>query len=142
MRFTDIIFIGIAILLSACGSSELKRDDNKTLYRSINKDDTASLNVVLTDKEFYGQYEINYHSQYKDSGDVNGIVKGDTLKGTFHYQQYGNSKWYRIPISLLKKDDQLIMGTGEMVIYMNMTFFKKNIPIDYQNPKFIFKKMD
>ncbi len=128
--------------ISGCSSHDVDDNENKVLYRAINKGDTASLKVKLVDKEFYGQYEINYHGAYKDSGDVNGIIKGDTLKGTFHFQSYGIEKWYRIPISLLKKDDKLIMGVGSMEIYMNMTFFTKNVPIDYQHPKFVFERAD
>jgi len=140
MTTVRILCIGIAFLMSACATKEAKRDQIKTLYHSVNKSDTAQLNIVLNDKEFYGQYEINYGGLYKDSGDVTGVLKGDTLKGTYRYQHYGTEAWYRIPIALLKKDDKLILGIGVMEIYMNMTFFKKTVPIDYQNPKFVFEQ--
>ena len=126
---------------SCTADKEKESQQQKVLYKSINKDDTASLRIILTDRTFEGQYEINYHGLYKDSGDVNGIIKGDTLKGTYHYQHYGTEEFYRIPIALLKKDKKLIMGVGDMEIYMNMTFFKKTVPIDYKNPKFIFEQM-
>ncbi|MBB5437523.1 hypothetical protein HDC92_001195 [Pedobacter sp. AK017] len=130
------------VLLASCNSNDERRESQvKTAYRAINKDDTASLRIRLTDKEFYGRFEINYHGAYKDSGEVTGIVKGDTLKGTCRFQRYGIETWHRIPIALLKKDNKLIMGTGSMEIYMNMTYFKKNIPIEYQNPKFVFEKI-
>lgn len=129
------------LFLSACsGNGGDTTHDIKSHYRAINKDDTASLNIVLKEKTFYGQYEVNHHGLYKDSGDVNGIIKGDTLKGTFHYQQYRIEKWDRIPIALLRRQGKLIMGTGAMEIYMNMTFFTKNIPIDYQHPLFVFEQ--
>jgi len=140
MTTVRILCVGIAFLISACASKEAKRDQIKTLYHSVNKSDTAQLNIVLNDKEFYGQYEINYGGLYKDSGDVSGVLKGDTLKGTYRYQHYGTEAWHRIPIALLKKDDKLIMGIGVMEIYMNMTFFKKTVPIDYQNSKFVFEQ--
>lgn len=142
MRTIKILCIGLVCIIYGCYNNAPDSDETKSLYEAINKNDTASLRVILKKNEFYGQFEINYHGQYKDSGDVNGILKGDTLKGTFHYQQYGNSTWYRIPIALLKKDNKLIMGSGDMEIFMNMTFFKKTVPIDYQNPKFIFEKKD
>jgi hypothetical protein len=132
----------LVLLITSCTEEKGKgRQQQKVLYKSINKDDTASLRIILTDRTFEGQYEINYHGLYKDSGDVNGIIKGDTLKGTYHYQHYGTEEFYRIPIALLKKNNKLIMGVGDMEIYMNMTFFKKTVPIDYKNPKFIFEQM-
>ena len=136
-----IFFISVGLLISGCGKHSANDSGVKTFYRAIDEDDTASLKVRLTSKEFYGQFEINYHGLYKDSGDVNGLLKGDTLKGTYHFQHYGNDEWYRIPIALLKKDNKLIMGVGAMEIYMNMTFFTKSIPIDYQHPKFVFEKI-
>ena len=141
MRTLKIVCIGILFAFYGCSNVAKDNDETKSLYQAIHKSDTASLRIVLKAKEFYGQFEINYDRLYKDSGDVNGIVKGDTLKGTYHYQQYGNSTWYRIPIALLKKDNKLIMGSGSMEIFMNMTFFKKTVPIDYQHPKFIFEQV-
>jgi len=143
MKCLKFLCIGIMLIIYGCGN-EASVDDKgaKVVYRSINKDDTAHFKIRLTEKVFYGQFEINYHGLYKDSGDVNGIVKGDTLKGTFHYQTYGIPKWYRIPIALLKKDNKLIMGVGAMEIKMNMTFFKKNVPIDYKHATFVFEKAD
>jgi len=32
------------------------------------------------------------------------------------------------------------MGVGSMEIYMNIHYFKKNVPINYENPKFVFEK--
>jgi hypothetical protein len=131
----------VLFITSCTADKEKESQQQKVLYKSINKDDTASLRIILTDRTFEGQYEIKYHGLYKDSGDVNGIIKGDTLKGTYHYQHYGTEEFYRIPIALLKKNNKLIMGVGDMEIYMNMTFFKKTVPIDYKNPKFIFEQM-
>lgn len=132
----------LIIITSGCGSnSDVDKSDIKTQYNAVNKIDTASLNIKLTDKEFYGQLEINYRGLYKDSGDVSGIVQGDTLKGTFRFQHYGIENWHTRPIALLKKDNKLIMGEGAMEIYMGMYYFKKNRPIDYQRPKFVFQKL-
>jgi len=140
-RLTKILCLVGAFGIYGCsGTSVDQKNDTKTLYRAINKDDTATLKINLTDKEFYGQFEINYHGAYKDSGNVTGIVKGNTLMGTYHFQHYGIETWDKTPVAFLKKDDKLIMGVGAMEIYMNIRYFKKNVPIDYNNPKFVFEK--
>lgn len=132
----------MAVALCSCSNDNTVEQSNaKTVYRAISKDDTATFKINLTDKEFFGQLEINYHGLYKDSGDVTGIVKGDELRGTYRFQHYGIEAWHKMPIALLKKDGKLIMGEGSMEIYMNIHYFKKNIPINYTNPKFVFEKM-
>lgn len=140
--YRTVIISAACLLLSvvSCNNEAINEHQQKVFYHAVNKSDTAKLSIELTDKVFEGQFEINHHGMYKDSGDVNGVVKGDTLKGTFHYQSYGVEKWYRIPIALLKKNEQLIMGVGSMEIYMNMTFFSKKTPIDYLHPQFTFEK--
>jgi len=131
-----LLLIGIFAIAIGCNNAS---DEIKLPYRAVAKNDTANLKIILKQKEFYGQLEINYNGLYKDSGDVSGIVKGDTLKGTFYYQRYGKGTKRRIPIALLKRDHKLVMGVGEMEVYMNITFFKKGIPIDYQKAKFVFQ---
>jgi len=135
-----LFYLFLVLTLSSCANPDVPQAGKKITYHAVDKTDTASLRLIFSDKAFEGQLEINHRGLYKDSGDVNGVLKGDTLKGTFHYQSFGVEKWYRIPIALLKKDQHLIMGVGSMEIYMNMTFFSKRVPIDYQHPKFIFEK--
>jgi len=132
----------ILLTFAACSSNDAPAEKETAIsYRAIYKSDTATLHGKFTGKAFYGQMEVNYNGAYKDSGEVNGIIKGDSLLGTFHFQHYGIEQWHRIPIALLKKDRKLIMGVGEMEVKMNMTFFKKNVPIDYEHVKFVFEKI-
>ncbi|MBB5636807.1 hypothetical protein HDE68_002720 [Pedobacter cryoconitis] len=139
MKYTiKLLYIWIVAAATGCNNAS---DEIKIPYQAVAKSDTASLKIILKKKEFYGQLEVNYSGLYKDSGDVSGIVKGDTLKGSFYYQRYGKGPKRRIPIALLKKDHQLVMGIGEMEVYMNITFFKKGVPIDYQHSKFVFQRL-
>lgn len=139
MKYTiKLLFIWIVAVATGCNHAS---DEIKIPYQAVAKNDTASLKIILKKKEFYGQLEVNYGGLYKDSGDVSGIVKGDTLKGTFYYQRYGKGTKRRIPIALLKKDHKLVMGVGEMEVFMNITFFKKSVPVDYQKAKFVFQRV-
>nr|WP_121271189.1 hypothetical protein [Pedobacter schmidteae] len=141
MKGIKLGYLSLFLVIFGCSNGRVDRVDSKTVYRAIDKNDTATLSLRLRDQDFDGQLEINYHNLYTDSGGVTGIVKGDTLKGTYRFQHYGIETWRSIPIAILKKDDQLIMGSGAMEIYIGMTYFKKNAQIDYQNPKFVFKKV-
>lgn len=136
-------FITVSILfvfLMSCNSKEAKNDYNHVVYQAVNNKDTAILAINENNKRFYGRYEISYYRIGKDSGDVRGDIKGDTLRGDFHYISNGGS-WKRIPIALLKKENKLFLGSGVIGTYMNLPCFIPGTPIDYSNSKFVFKEM-
>ncbi|MGO4773056.1 hypothetical protein ACEN2I_15445 [Flavobacterium sp. W22_SRS_FK3] len=125
--------------LMSCNSKEEKDKYKHVVYRAVNNKDTAILAINKNDKRFYGRYEISYYGIGKDSGDVRGDIKGDTLRGDFHYISNGGS-WKRIPIALLKKENKLFLGSGVVSTYMNLPCFMPGIPIEYNNSKFIFEE--
>lgn len=128
----------VAIVVS-CNSKENKNEYQEVLYRAVNNKDTAILKLNISDKRFFGHYEISYYQIGKDSGDVRGDIKGDTLRGDFHYISNGGS-WKRIPLALLKKEDKLHQGTGVIGTYMNLPCFIHGT-LNYNNPKFVFEKI-
>jgi hypothetical protein len=136
-----VIVLITAFLLVSCNSKEDKEKYNRVFYRAVRNKDTAILDIHINDKRFYGRYEILYHRIGKDSGDVRGDLKGDTLRGDFHFISNGGS-WKRIPIALLKKESKLILGTGVIGTYFNLPLFIPEVPIEYNNSEFIFEKIE
>jgi len=136
-----IIVSLLSAFLFSCNSKEEKDRYNRLLYRAVNGKDTAILDININDKRFYGRYEILYHKIGKDSGDVRGDLKGDTLRGDFHFISNGGS-WKRIPIALLQKGDKLILGKGVIGTYFNLPLFLPEVPIEYNNSEFVFEKME
>lgn len=111
-------------------------------YRATNDKDTALLNFVkLEDNRFFGQYEIIYGGSRKDSGEIRGIISGDTIKGSFYYHPYGGGVLKRYPIALLKRKNKLLLGKGVISVYMGIPSFLKGDPIDYTNPEFVFEEV-
>lgn len=131
----------LAAFLFSCHLKEEKDKYNRVMYRAVNKKDTAILDLNLNDKRFYGRYEIIYHEFGKDSGDVRGDFRGDTLRGDFHYISNGGG-WRRIPIAILKKDNKLILGKGIVGTYFNLPLFLPGVPIEYTNSDFVFEKIE
>ena len=127
--------------LISCNSKEEKDKYNKAFYRAVNGKDTAILDININDKRFFGRYEITYHKFGKDSGDVRGDIKGDTLRGDFHFISNGGS-WKRIPLALLKKENKLVLGKGVIGTYFNLPCFVPGIPIEYNNSEFVFEKIE
>lgn len=112
-------------------------------YRAVNDSDTALLRYTkLEDNRFFGQYEVIYGQFRKDSGEIRGIISGDTLKGSFYYHSYGGGVLKRYPIAMLKRENKWLLGKGIISIYMGIPSFLKTEPIDYSNPEFIFEEVN
>ena len=126
------------LFLFGCTSSEADKKPLKTAYIAISGADTAWLDLTIKGTQFKGVCEINFNNKYRDSGDVRGAIKGDTLLGDFHYLHYG-LEWKRISIALLKKDNKLIMGKGVQGVFLDIPYFKPESPIDYDSVKFVFQ---
>ncbi|MDQ6472872.1 hypothetical protein RB619_19700 [Flavobacterium sp. LHD-80] len=135
--FLFLLFIMISVI--SCNSKENKTDYQEIVYRAVNQKDTAFLTIKINDKRFYGRYEILYHQLGKDSGDVRGDLKGDTLRGDFHFISNGGS-WKRVPLALLKKDKKLVLGNGVVGTYMNLPCFIQGT-LNYNQPKFVFEEV-
>ncbi len=139
-----IVLVGFSVvfcaILLACADG--KEKGKQFYYRAINDRDTALLHFTkLEDNSFFGQYEIRYGQFQKDSGEVRGIISGDTIKGSFYYQPYGGGVLKRYPIALLKQKNKLLLGEGVISVYMGIPSFLKGEPIDYSNPEFVFEEI-
>ncbi|WP_413999756.1 hypothetical protein ACMDB5_04150 [Flavobacterium sp. W1B] len=129
----------LLVLVIACDSKKESKA-NSVFYEAVNNRDTALLSIVTNGFSFNGNYEIIYGNKaIKDSGDVSGKIKGDTLIGTYNYKSYGGS-WKRLPIAFLKKENKLILGNGVEGGYMGFVYFNPEVPLDFNSPKFIFEK--
>jgi hypothetical protein len=110
-----------------------------TKYVAYLNADTAFATMEISKALFKGVLEIRYKSGYKDSGNVKGFVKGDTLMGEYHYQKYWFPVWKRDPIIFLKKGSKLIMGKGIVKYTMGIPHYNNLYPVDYtQSKHFVF----
>jgi len=134
------IFIVLSILFLSCDNSI--RNGKQFYYRAVNDKDTALLSFIkLEDNRFFGQYEIRYGGVRKDSGELRGIISGDTIKGSFYYHPYGGGVLKRYPVALLKRKNKLLLGEGVISVYMGIPSFMKGEPIDYSDPEFVFEEI-
>lgn len=133
----SLLVITIATFLSCT-----KHDDkNKLYYKAINNQDTAYLSINRLENKFYGQLEIRYGGQgVKDSGAVSGLIKADSLRGNFNFAPYGGGEYQRKPIIFLEKDGKLILGKGATYTLFKITYFRKDVPLDFSRPEFVFEE--
>ncbi|RZK12672.1 MAG: hypothetical protein EOO46_02300 [Flavobacterium sp.] len=136
-KTATLFFISSLLVLTSCKDA---KSANKIYYQAINGKDTARLSVIYYEDRFFGQYERIYGKSGKDSGNVRGQLVGDTLKGEFKYLSFGGSKSIR-PIVFLRKDNRLLLGKGLIATYMEIPFYVKEVPIDY-NTGFVFEEIN
>ncbi|MFL9829234.1 hypothetical protein ACSV4D_07445 [Flavobacterium sp. ARAG 55.4] len=139
-----VVFISFCTIVCAVfySCADANKEGEYFYYRAINDRDTALLRYTkLEDNRIFGQYEVIYSQSRKDSGEIRGIISGDTLKGSFYYHPYGGGVLKRYPVALLKRENKLLLGKGVISIYMGIPFFLKGDTIDYSNPEFIFEEI-
>lgn len=142
MRKKSLLLLVVVVFsfIISCNNKEDKSQYNQVMYRAVHNKDTAVLSLNINNKRFYGRYEISYYKTGKDSGDVRGDIKGDTLRGDFHYISNGGS-WKRTPIAILKKENKLFLGTGVIGTYFNLPLFMPDQPIEYDKSEFVFEEV-
>ena len=130
---------GILGFLILMGCQSNKAHDFK-FYQAVKGKDTALLKLAQYDNKFYGQLEIRYGGVGKESGEVRGEKKGDTLKGKFDYRTYGGSKKWA-PFVLLKRGETFKMGSGITTTFMNIPLFIDGT-LKFEDSDFQFKPID
>jgi hypothetical protein len=79
--------------------------------------------LLVSEKTFYGDYQINYNGHETDQGTISGHVQGDTLIGKFKYLSRDNVQSIE-PIAFLKDNDKLRLGTGKTGTYLGLRVYK------------------
>lgn len=126
--------VTILFCIISCNNTKEKKD----FYTAVKGKDTAFLNIATYEKRFYGSYEVYYGSSaMKDSGAVEGLISGDTLRGKFRYISYGGSKTIK-PVIFLRSKDKLIQGEGVVTSYMGIAYFMPEYPIEFNTKGFVF----
>jgi hypothetical protein len=133
----------ISIAASSCvffGKDEPLDPSKFTCYIAINKSDTAWLDIDTSERKIKGLFTMSYGGKKKLHGQLKGTIKGDTLNAHYDFKVNKVDKWYRNPVSFLRKDNQLVMGVGEIVMVWGSGVFKEGVPVDYDKGRFVFER--
>lgn len=117
---------------------------NANCYEATYKNDTLNLSTVTEkDGKISGRLVMNVSGEPLRDGEIMGEFKGDTLFCSYTFTlATEKSITYKNPMAFLKKDDKLIMGDGEIEMYLGASYFKKDKPIDFENVKYRFSSVD
>lgn len=123
----------LAILLIACGSKSNKPTQLTYVKYVAHHDGDSAIAIINKSKKiFSGSLLISHGGDNIDSGQVKGIVKGDTLIGEFHFKHY-QLEWKRKPVAFLMKKDRIIMGEGLMKLTVGIPHFDPSVPINFDD---------
>lgn len=159
--FTIMKNLGIFCLLLACiGLQSCKKNEvQKELksteiqaegpisvqcYKALYEQDTVDLKInTLKDGKVTGDMVMKIIDMPQKTGTISGSFKGDTLFIDYSFfQGTYEKKIFKNPMALLKRNEELILGSGKIETYLGKSYFVKDVPLDFENVKYKFKIVD
>jgi hypothetical protein len=124
MNKSILLLSTIAVLFAACQSktTEEKIDSlakspdtvvsaSKACYAYMKNRDTVTLSYTIAGNTIAGELSNNLFEKDKNSGQINGIIKGDTIIADYTAKGEGVTSVRQV--AFLKKGDQLLEGYGD-----------------------------
>ena len=145
----------ICALLSCIGLQSCKKNEIKKnvvtetpvsveCYKAIYEKDSIDLKInTLQDKKITGTMEMILFEKPKKVGEIMGEFRGDTLFVSYTFTAGKNKKvTYKNPMAFLKRENELILGKGEIETTMGASYFVKGTKIDFDQVKYKFTPVD
>ncbi|HEU4789851.1 MAG TPA: hypothetical protein VFS71_09210 [Flavobacterium sp.] len=153
--------LGLFCLLLACiGLQSCKKNENPkdveaakakveepisvACYKALYENDTIELKInTLKGDKVTGDMVMKIMDMPVKTGKIMGGFHGDTLfvDYTFFQGTY-DKKIYKNPMAMLKKGNELILGSGKIETYLGRSYFAKGTPIDFEKVKYKFTTVE
>lgn len=124
MNRSILILSAAAMIAAACQSktTEEKIDSlakspdtvssqSKACYAYTKNRDTVTLSYTIAGNTIAGEFSNNLFEKDKNSGQINGMIKGDTIIADYTAKGEGVTSIRQV--AFLKKGDQLLEGYGD-----------------------------
>lgn len=113
-------------------------------YKALYEEDTINLKINnLKNGKITGNMVMKIINMPDKVGEISGKFHGDTLFVDYTFIQGTNDKvTFKNPMALLKKDNELILGSGKIETYLGRSYFAKGTPIDFERVKYKFTKVE
>lgn len=123
---------------STTASRDTLRDE---CFVSIVGKDTATLRINDLNGKVEGKLNLKFAKKDDMKGEITGIFQGDTLFADFTYKMGDGEEVFKNPAAFLRRDGKLYQGYGEIVTQYGRTFFKKEVPITFDQG-FVFEPVE
>lgn len=113
-------------------------------YQALYEQDTIDLKIkAVAAGKIDGTMTMKIFNMPVKEGELVGEFRGDTLFASYTFIQGGyEKKTYKNPMAFLKKENQLILGNGQIETSMGASYFVKGTPIDFERVKYKFSKVE
>ena len=113
-------------------------------YKALYEQDTINLKINnFKNGEVTGDMEMRLAKMPVKIGEIAGEYRGDTLFVSYTFIEGINKKLtYKNPMAFLKKENELILGNGQLETSMGASYFVKGTPIDFERVKYKFTAVD
>ena len=153
-----IRIVGLALILigfQSCKKNQEQNEDEaakteteqlttEQCYKAVYEKDTLNLKITpLKDGKIGGSLVMNVFDEPKREGEIEGEFKGDTLFCSYTFiLTKDKSKTYKNPMAFLKQGEELILGNGDIEMYLGASYVKKDKHIDFEKVKYKFVAID
>ena len=158
MKKSILYFAGaVSLFFYSCGNSDqsgsIKTDSLSRLADTVlhtacfvaaDQKDTANLSLsTFGDGKVRGHLLISFLDKGKNDGEVEGVYRGDTLFLDYTFKIGTTNKTvYKNPLALLKKENELVLGVGQIETSLGRSYFVKGKPISFEKGRFVFTPVD
>jgi len=143
------------IVLGSCKKEEnqkeieaAKAEANKIVstacYRALYENDTINLKInTLKNGKIAGDMVMKVENNPDKVGKVEGEFRGDTLFADYSFIQGTNKdRTFKNPMAFLKRNDSLVLGSGEITTYLGKSSFSKGKAINFKTVKYKFSTVE
>ena len=113
-------------------------------YKALYENDTIELKInTLKGDKITGDMVMKIFEMPEKKGKIEGKFHGDTLLVDYTFiQGTYEKKVFKNPMAMLKKGNELILGSGKIETYLGRSYFAKDTPIDFEKVKYKFAIVD
>ena len=123
---------------------EAEEPINVQCYKAIYEQDTLDLKInTFKNGDVTGNMDMVVAKTPKRVGEIAGKFSGDTLYASYTFIQGGNKEvTFKNPMAFLKRNNQLVLGNGQIEVTLGASHFVKGEPIEFDRVKYKFDAID
>jgi len=129
---------------SEAAKAEAEKPISTACYKALYENDTINLTInTLKNGKIAGDMVMKIENMPEKTGKVEGEFRGDTLFADYSFIQGTNKdRTFKNPMAFLKRNDSLVLGSGEITTYLGKSSFTKGKPINFETVKYKFSTVD
>jgi hypothetical protein len=132
--------IFVVVIANSCNNSNSTKIDGVATCYSYNKNkDYVMLKITIIDNKVTGDLVYEYYEKDKNSGKINGVIKGDTLFADYTFMSEGLTSLREV--AFLIKQNELVEGYGAVEEKEGKTIFKDKSTLEFNNTM-VLKKIE